>query len=343
MKRPASLLKSVAIAVLAAGTASAAVVGHAAEVGKVTLAKQYGIGSLTFIVMEQQKLYEKALAAENIGHPVSVEWVKFTGGAMMNDAILSGNLSFALAGVGPLATMWAKTRGNLEVMGVCAANSMPMLLNTRNPNVRTLADFTDKDRIALPGVKVSIQAILLEMASARAFGEANYAKLDPLTVTLSHADGMAELLSPKAPVDSHFTSPPYTYLELEHPGIHTVLDSYTILGGPSTLNVVYTTSKFRADNPKVYAAFLTAFKEATEFINQHRDQAADIYLEVSKDKSVTKAQLVKILNDPDIRYTMAPERTMEVVGFMHKIGRLKVAPAKWTDMFFPEIHSLPGS
>jgi NitT/TauT family transport system substrate-binding protein len=154
---------------------------------------------------------------------------------------------------------------------------------------------------------------------------------------------MLELLSPKSPVDSHFTSPPYTYLELEHPGIHTVLNSYQILGGPSTLNVVYTTSKFRADNPKVYAAFLNAFREATEFINHHRDQAADIYLQVSKDKSVTKAQLLKILNDPDIRYTMAPERTMEVVSFMHSIGRLGAVPGTWKEMFFPEIHDLPGS
>lgn len=218
-----------------------------------------------------------------------------------------------------------------------------MLLNTRNPRVKTLADFTDKDRIALPGVKVSIQAILLEMAAARTFGEADFAKLDPLTVTLSHADGMVELLSPTAPVDSHFTSPPYTYLELEHPGIHTVLDSYQILGGPGTLNVVYTTSKFRSDNPKVYAAFLKAFKEATEFINQHKDQAADIYLEISKDKSVTKAQLLQILDNPDIRFTMTPERTMEVVAFMHKTGRLKAAPGTWKEMYFPEIHGLPGS
>ncbi len=78
----------------------------------------------------------------------------------------------------------------------------------------TIADFTSKNRIALPGVKVSIQAILLEMATAKAFGDDQYAKLDPLTTTLSHADGMAELLSPDSPVDSHFTSPPYTYDEL---------------------------------------------------------------------------------------------------------------------------------
>jgi NitT/TauT family transport system substrate-binding protein len=261
----------------------------------------------------------------------------------MNDAMLSGHLSFALAGVGPLATMWAKTRGNIKVMGVCAANSMPMLLNTRDPNVRTIADFTSKNKIALPGVTVSVQAILLEMASAKAFGEDQYAKLDPLTVTMSHADGMAALLSPVSQVDSHFTSPPFSYKELDHPGIHTVLDSYRILGGPGTLNVVYATSRFREENPKVYAAFVDAFRTATDFINRHRAEAARIYLDVSKDKSVTEPELVKMLENPDIRFTMAPENTMKIVTFMHQRGRIDAAPAAWSDMFFPEAHGLPGS
>lgn len=314
-----------------------------AEVDEVTLAKQFGIGSLTFIVMEHRKLYEKALAAAQVGNPVAVRWVKFTGGAAMNDAILSGHLSFALAGVGPLATMWAKTRDNIKVMGVCAANSMPMLLNTRDPNVKTIADFTSKNRIALPGVKVSVQAILLEMASARAFGADQYAKLDPLTTTLSHADGMAELLSPNSPVDSHFTSPPFSYEEAARPGIHTVLNSYEILGGPGTLNTVYATSRFRDENPKVYRAFLQAFKEATEFINQNKREAARIYIEVSKDKSATEDDLVRMLENPDIRYTMVPQGIVKVVSFMHRQGRIHVEPRAWSDLFFPEVHDLPGN
>lgn len=320
-----------------------AVLPVAAEVSRVTLAKQYGIGSLTFMVMEHEKLYEKALTSANIDHPVSVEWVRFAGGTVMNDAILSGDLTFALAGVGPLVTMWAKTRENANVKGVCAVNAMPMLLNTRNPNIRTIADFTDKDRIALPGVKVSMQAVLLQMAAAAAFGETNFDKLDPLTVTLSHGDGMAELLSPSSPISAHFTAAPYTYAELEHMGIRTILNSYQILGGVSTQNVVYTTAKFRTENPRVYKAFLKAFSEATDFINQHREEAAEIYLKVSNDKTISKEQLKRILNNPEIKFTMTPERTMVMARFLSKIGRLKIAPDGWRDMFFPEIHGLPGS
>ena len=116
-----------------------------------------------------------------------------------------------------------------------------------------------------------------------------------------------------------------------------------MLGGPGTLNTVYATSRFRDENPKVYAAFLKAFKEATDFINQDKREAARIYLEVSKDKSANEDELVKMLENPDIRFTMVPQGTMKVVSFMHEQGRIKVAPKAWSDMFFPEVHELPGN
>ena len=60
---------------------------------------------------------------------------------------------------------------------MAALNAMPNDLNSNNPNVKTHKDFTDNDRIALPGVKVSIQAVTLQMATEKAFGgyEANTA------------------------------------------------------------------------------------------------------------------------------------------------------------------------
>ena len=62
-------------------------------------------------------------------------------------------------------------------------NSMPLYLNTNNPNVKSIKDFTSKDKIALPAVKVSIQAVTLQMAAEKEFGEGNQNKLDALTVS----------------------------------------------------------------------------------------------------------------------------------------------------------------
>jgi NitT/TauT family transport system substrate-binding protein len=310
------------------------------EMSEIKVAQQYGISYLPLMLMEDEKLIEKH--AKAAGLDVTVGWAKFAGGNVMNDALLSNSVQFASGGVAPLVTLWARTKGNLDVKAVSAINSMPLYLNTRNPSVKTLKDFTDKDRIALPAVKVSIQAVTLQMAAEKAFGEGQYARLDPLTVTMSHPDAQTALLSGQSEVNAHFSSPPFQYQQLQKPGIHTVLNSYDVLGGPATFNVVWTTSKFRSENPKLYDAFVKALDEATAQINNDRRAAAEAYLRISKDKA-TVAEILAMLNDPGIVYTTTPQNVMKYVDFMFKVGVVKVRPDSWKDLFFPNTHGAAGS
>jgi NitT/TauT family transport system substrate-binding protein len=311
-----------------------------AEMSEIHVSRQYGISYLPLMIMEDQKLIEKH--AKAAGVDVKVEWSKFASGAVMNDALLSGNLQFASGGVAPFTTLWAKTRSNLDVKAVAAINSMPLYLVTNNPKVKTLKDFTDKDKIALPAVKVSIQAVTLQMAAEKAFGAGQEHKLDHLTVSMSHPDGETALLSGKSEITAHLSSPPFQYQELEHKGMHRVLNSYDVLGGPATFNVVWTTAKFHDENPKVYAAFVAALDEATAQINGNKRAAAETYLRISKDKD-SLDDILKMLNDPEIKYTTTPNNVMKYVDFMHKIGSIKVKPDSWKDMFFPNAQKLSGS
>lgn len=312
-----------------------------AEVTDLKIAEQYGISYLPMMIMEDQHLVEKYAKEAGI-NDLKVTWAKFAGGNVMNDALLSNSLHFASGGVAPMVTLWAKTRGNYDVKAVAALNSMPLYLTTRNPNVKTIKDFTDKDKIALPAVKVSIQAVTLQMAAEQAFGPGQQNKLDRLTVTMSHPDGQAALLSGTSEVDAHFSSPPFQYQQLEKPGIHKVLDSYQVLGGPATFNLVWTTSRFRNENPKVYAAFTKALDEAIAMINKDKKWAAEAYLRISKDKD-SLDNVVKMLNDPEVKYTTTPENVTKYVDFMYKIGSIKAKPASWKDLFFPNVYNLPGS
>jgi len=330
---------SIALWLAAIVTAIAAPVARA-EVDTVHVAQQFGITYLPLMYMEHQHLLEKHAKQEGLGE-LKVEWVRFGSGTGMNDALLSGNLEFASGGLGPFITLWAKTRSNLEVKGVCAMNDMPLYLNTRDPNVKSIRDFTAKDKIALPAIKVSFQAVNLEMAAAKEFGEKNYTKLDPLTVSMKHPDGMAALLSGNE-VTAHFTSPPFQYQELEHPGIHKVLDSYSIVGGPHTFTVVWASAKFREKNPRVYKAFLAAFNEAIDEINKDKQAAADNYIKWQNYKG-PRDLVVKVLEDPLVQFTTTPHKVTTYANFMHEIGSVKVKPASWKDMFFPEVHGLPGS
>ena len=312
-----------------------------AEVTEIKVAEQYGIGYLPLMLMEEQKLIEKHAKANGVPD-LKVGWAKFAGGNVMNDALLSNSLQFASGGVAPFVTLWARTHGNLDVKAVAAINSMPILLNTRNPSVKTIRDFSDRDRIALPAVKVSIQAVTLQMAAEKTFGEGQQGKLDALTVTLSHPDAQAALLSGQSEITAHFGSPPFQYQQLKNPAIHTVLNSYDVLGGPATFNVAWTSSKFRSENPRIYDAFVKALDEAIGQINADRKAAAEAYLRISKDKD-TVQDILAMLNDPAIVFTTTPQNMMKYVDFMLRTGSIKVKPDSWKDLFFPNVHALPGS
>jgi len=310
-----------------------------AEMSEIKVAQQYGISYLPLMIMEDGKLIEKH--AKAAGLDVKVGWSKFAGGNVMNDALLSGGLQFASGGVAPMVTLWAKTHGNLDVKAVAAINSMPLYLVTRNPAVKTIKDFTDKDKIALPAVKVSIQAVTLQMAAEQAFGPGQQNRLDQLTVTMSHPDAMTALMSGQSEITGHFGSPPFQERELAA-GMHRVLNSYEVLGGPATFNLVWTTKKFHDENPKLYAAFVAALDEATAMINRDKRAAAETYLRISKDKSGVDA-ILGMLNDPEIVFTTTPNNVMKYVAFMNKVGSIKVKPDSWKDLFFPNAQSLPGS
>ena len=312
-----------------------------AEIGEVTIAKQYGVSYLPFMVMERDKLLEKHARNTGLGE-VKVNWRTFAGGGVMNDALISGSLQFASAGVPPFATLWEKTKGNLNVKAVGAMSSLPSYLNTRNPAVKSIKDLSDTDRIALPAVKVSNQAIYLQMAAAKAFGIEHYNKFDKLTVTMSFVDGMAALLSGSSEINTQFVSPPYAQQQLEKPGIRNILNSYDVMGGPATLIVVYTTEAVQKANPKTYAAFVSAFEEAITIVNRDKRAAADFYVRETKSRDSVES-VEKILNDPQVEFTMTPKSIATYTDFMAKVGSLKIKPTSWKDMFFPNAHGLPGS
>lgn len=314
--------------------------GVEAETRTVRIATQYGISYLPLTIMAEKNLLEAE--GKKLGIDIKTEWVRFTGGPPMNEALISGNLDFASGGVGPFTTIWARTRNNLKVKGVTALNSMPLWLNTINPDVKTIKDFTDKDRIALPAVRVSMQAVILQMAAEKVFGKGQEHKLDVWTVSLSHPDGLAQMMSGKSEITAHFTSAPFMYQELADKRVHRVLNSYDVFGGPHTFNVVWATAKLYEGEPKVVQAFLAAMRTAMKEINADPAAAAALWVKADKSK-LTPAEAEKIIRDKDNTWTMTPQKIMVVADYMGRVGMVPVTPASWKDMFINDIHNLPGS
>ena len=313
-----------------------------AETNEIRCAQQYGTSYLALMIMQDQKLIEKHAKQAGLGD-VKVTWAKLGGPGAMNDALLSGGLDFGTGGVPSLITLWAKTQGTqMEVRGVGALNDMPNELITSNPKVKSLKDFGPGDKIAVTTVKISTQALLLQMAAAKEFGEKNYDKLDALTVSMPHPDAAAALLSGSGSITAHFASPPFLYQELAKKNLHSVISSYDILDGQATFNVVWSTKKFHDQNPKAYQAFVAAFQEATDSINKDKKAAAETYKRMSG-TSESIDDLVKQLDDPKVKFTLEPHRLNVTAEFMHKVGRINKKPSSWKDLFFDNVHSLSGS
>jgi len=313
-----------------------------AEVTTVRIGRAPGLAFLPLFVMEAGKLLEKHLALNGL-QGVTVVWQEYTSGNVMNDALLSGNMEFANGGLPPFLTLWAKARGTRSEIGALAAVSdMPSVLTTNNPNVRTLRDLTDKDRISVAAVKASQVAILLQMAAEKEFGPGEFARLDPLTVTMPQSESVAALLSGKTEITAHFTVPPFSNRELKDPKIKAVLRSTDILGGVNTNIVAYTTKAFRDANPRTAKAYLDALEEASGTVANDRNQAAALYLQASRDK-ISIGELIEILADPALRYSLAPSGTMVFAEFMYRAGTIKTKPASWKALFFDEAHRLSGS
>jgi NitT/TauT family transport system substrate-binding protein len=313
-----------------------------AQTPEIRLARQYSMGYLQLNVMEHQQLIEKHASA--LGIPaVKVSWITLNGPAAVNDALISGNIDVASGGTPGLLVLWAKTKGTpQEVRGISALSSQPFLLNTRNPAVKSIADFSDKDRIAVPAVKVSVQAIALQMAAAKAFGPANFAKLDPLTVSMAPPDATIAIMSGGSEVTSVFSVPPFQQQQLEKPEIKTVTSSFEIMDGSHTFTVAWTSARFREHNPVLYKALIEALKEATDIVNKDRRGAAALWIADSKSK-LPLDFADRVVSGPQVHWTMVPENTMKFARFMQSVGTLHTAPESWRDYFFPEIQSLDGS
>jgi NitT/TauT family transport system substrate-binding protein len=309
--------------------------------GRLRIAKQYGIVYLLLDVAQEQKLIEKHGKAAGID--IQVETVQLSGGAAANDALLSGSVDIAGAGIGPLFTLWDRTRGRQNVRGVASLGNFPYYLISNDPRIKTLDDIGPRDRIAVPAVGVSVQSRLLQHACAQRWGEQAYNRLDAQQVALPHPDAAAAIIRGGTEITAHFASPPFQEQELaRNPKAHIVLDSYAIEGGPTSATVLYTTAKFRHDNPKTYQAFVAALADAASFVQRQPQQAADLFVRRNGGK-IDRALVLRILKDPKVQLKTAPQNTLKLGQFLYRIGAIKHAPGSVSDYFFDSAQVAGGS
>ena len=311
----------------------------AAENGEVRLARPLDLAALPLLVAEHNQLVQKAAAARNLG-AVVVHW-QVPGRADPLDALADGSVDVAaVPDLGLFAAAWDHDPASLRALTALAR--MPYYLVSRNPAIKTIRDFTAKDRIAVPAPQLSAPALLLEMAAAREWGAEHYDKLDPLLVARADAEAAAALHQAKADITAHVSRLPFVDDELGDQAIHRVMDSFEI-AGPHSLGAVVTTARYRDANPAMCAAIAAALADADAFIRQSPGAAAEIYVATARTQNFAVEELSDMLGDPDIGYATAPAGLQRLTDFMAAAGRLQHRPQSWKDLFFPDIYGQSGS
>jgi NitT/TauT family transport system substrate-binding protein len=339
MRRPNASFIGALTVVLAVGWP---VTGFAQTQGRVRIAQQFGLSYLPLHVALELKLIEKHAKALGEGDPI-IEVVRLASGPAVNDAIISGNIDVAMAGLTVLLNLHDKTISQNPIKGMMAIADSPIYFNTTDPRIKSAKDFRDTDRIAMTAGKGTQHAVILQMAAASAFGWENREKLDTLAVGISHPDGVAGLLSSGGAFKTHATSVPFIQMELADPKVRTAFTSFDVIGGRHTFIVAYASERWRRESPRLYQATFDALSEAMEIIRKNPRTAAELFLRREPSKLGLEA-IHAIISDEQMLYcTPVPTGVMAYADHMTRAGQLKNKLVTWKDAFFDNVHGLPGN
>jgi len=311
----------------------------AAAEGKVRIVDQFGLTSLLWHVAKAEGYIQKQGKAQGID--IDIDWSRLSGGSAVNDALLSGAADIAHIGVGPTLLLWDRTAGKQNFKAFSALGTTPQYLLSTRPDVKSIKDLKDTDRIAVVST-ASQQARTLQLAAAQVFGLEQFSRFDQLLVTLPHTEAMALLETGQGGLSAHFSNAPFQYQQLKKAGTHVILNSYDVMGGPSSAALAVTSEKFRRDNPKTYRAIRLALADAAQFVQGNKQRAAEIYIDAEK-SSTPIADILAFLNDPEISYEVLPRNTERLGTFLHQVKVLKNEPRSWKDYFFDDLHDVAGS
>jgi NitT/TauT family transport system substrate-binding protein len=306
---------------------------------------QYGLGYLPLYVAKDAGFLVDRMRKQGLDSG-TIEIVPFAGGPQINDGLLSGNLEIGSGGLTAMMVVCDKTRsaGDRQLLGATALASVPYELFTTEPQLKSLRDLNkDRDRIGVPSVKVSVPAIYLQMAAERLYGPGRQAALDEYTVSLAQPDGVISLLSGGGVVNGYLLSPPFIQQVSSKPGIRRAWSSNELFETPATALSTWTTVKFRRDNPKLFAAFVAAMRDAMELIDVDPQRAAAIYVKNEKSKLASDFIAAALADKTSIAFSLAPHQSQPIAEFLFRVNSIKTKPVTWKDFFFPDIHAESGS
>lgn len=339
----APLNRRQALATVAGGASllAAPAIVRAAEPLKVHFVQQRGLLYLPVDMMVSGGVLQREADKLGLGK-IEASATALSGPGPVIDALLSGAADYGTAALPSLVTLWARTHGTAnEVKAVGTVSNGAMTLYTINPNVKSLKDFTDKDRIAVPTVRLSFNAMMLQMAAEKLWNDPH--RLDSLTVGLGHPDAVAALSAGwgKATITAHIAVQPFTERGLKIPGAHIVADSREVFGGSLTQITLLATKNTKDKNPTLFKCVANALEESIRVANADKKAAAELWKKAQKAPENID-ELVHLLDDPGFEFTSTPHRITYFTGFLNRIGTLKEKVTDWKELFWETAYNQKG-
>jgi NitT/TauT family transport system substrate-binding protein len=339
--RPISRRQAVATVAGGVSLLAAPAIVRAQAPLKVTFVQQRGLLYTPVDIMVTGGVLQQEATKLGLGK-IETTATALSGPGPVLDAILSGAADYGTAALPSLLTLWEKTRGTAnEVKAVGAVSNGAMTLYTINPNIKTLADFTEKDRIAVPTVRLSFNAMMLQMAAEELWKDPH--RLDHLTVALGHPDAVIALSAGygKASITAHIAVQPYTDRGLKLPGAHIITDSRKVFGGPLTQITLLATKQTKEKNPTLFKAVANALEQSIKVANADKRATAVLWKEAQKAPDNID-DLVAQLNDPGFEFTAQPHRIAFFAGFLNRIGTMKAKVGDWKELFWETAYNQQG-
>ncbi|MBU7005328.1 ABC transporter substrate-binding protein [Phosphitispora fastidiosa] len=294
---------------------------------KIRVSLQFGLGYAPLQIMKEKKLIEKYLPG------IQVEWIQMGTGGLIRESLIAGELDAGFMGIPPYLIAWDK---GVDWKIATALASSPQGLQTYRDDIKSLRDFKEHDKIAVP-IPGSVQHILLAMAAEKELEDPK--ALDHNLVSMAHPDGTNALISERG-ITAHFTSPPYIFEELTSANIKQVIDAEEAFGGEHTFLVGVVTKEFHDKYPAAYAAFVAAVNEAIYYVNQNPREAAKM---LAPEFKMSEEKTYEYLTWPGTNFTSTPYGLMGFAEFMKMSGYISKMPTDYSEIAWENVGAAIGN
>jgi NitT/TauT family transport system substrate-binding protein len=308
--------------------------------GEIAIGVGHGIGFLPLFLAQDLGLLEKHAKANGLDGRLVVR--RFLTAAPMQQALAKGEIAAGAYGVPAFLLARDAARNTpQELLAVSGLTTLPLVLVTARPEIRSLADLKPADKIAVP-LLTAPQVTYLRMHTDQWFAFGAWSRLRQQLVAMPHQDSLEALTAGKE-IAAYFSSPPFTQIALKDPKVRAVLSSADIMGGKASFLVMASQKATLGVHPKLPEALAKAIDEASGIIRRDPRRAATVWLKWEPSHTLDARMVEAILRELKDEFGSGVFGIEAMASWLRRDGRLKDKFWNWKSVVAPAIAVGPGS